>query len=566
MAQLTHVMQEGLVSAYALPWDGPDGFEALCERLCTECGGYFSGVEKMVQEAAFLLHLRAMSENELDFAKEKLELAFRDCLRSEVAVTCERVTTLLAAHPVALVSVLLRGQKQLQLLNMMAVEDTDIEAGRRALLEEQAKMEALALTQLTQNTPPACLLACCSVVCVEGSAALKKKALTWLLESGQSAVVLQLDEKDVELFLIDTDYYTLHSVYVAHGHWMRAASLLYEVCVLSEPASYKTRLTLQQRHEGVAMCIEDLKDSERAGCLERAPYREMKVPALRGVLRLISVQEELDGVRAVEEVKEEEALRRECEESQRFDLVLECLDVRESLRMEESDLHRESGIEEENDAISRVWQRFIQQQITQCGSLRTAMDNTTALMRRLTCPTLLPFHTILSSLLKLDLASEDRSAFLSCVGNCGLTPATAVTELSQLLTEMEDEKGKMIMGYVILEWLRRLPRERMQQEEVKYLVEMVVAELKGVISQQEEAEALCQSLCSFFSWGVCLVIAFPLFPVHCNGLSLSIDILRDCHPNELKQTHQLFALARIVSHKSTASVYKLDCFAPTFSK
>ena len=132
--------------------------------------------------------------------------------------------------------------------------------------------------------------------------------------------------------------------------------------------------------------------------------------------------------------------------------------------------------------------------------------------------------------------------------------------------EMEDEKGKMIMGYVILEWLRRLPRERMQQEEVKYLVEMVVAELKGVISQQEEAEALCQSLCSFFSWGVCLVIAFPLFPVHCNGLSLSIDILRDCHPNELKQTHQLFALARIVSHKSTASVYKLDCFAPTFSK
>lgn len=326
MAQLTHVMQEGLVSAYALPWDGPDGFEALCERLCTECGGYFSGVEKMVQEAAFLLHLRAMSENELDFAKEKLELAFRDCLRSEVAVTCERVTTLLAAHPVALVSVLLRGQKQLQLLNMMAVEDTDIEAGRRALLEEQAKMEALALTQLTQNTPPACLLACCSVVCVEGSAALKKKALTWLLESGQSAVVLQLDEKDVELFLIDTDYYTLHSVYVAHGHWMRAASLLYEVCVLSEPASYKTRLTLQQRHEGVAMCIEDLKDSERAGCLERAPYREMKVPALRRVLRLISVQEELDGVRAVEEVKEEEALRRECEESQRFDLVLECLD------------------------------------------------------------------------------------------------------------------------------------------------------------------------------------------------------------------------------------------------
>ena len=60
----------------------------------------------------------------------------------------------------------------------------------------------------------------------------------------------------------------------------------------------------------------------------------------------------------------------------------------------------------------------------------------------------------------------------------------------------------------------------MQQEEVKYLVEMVVAELKGVISQQEEAEALCQSLCSFFSWHVCLVIAFPLFPVHCNGLSL----------------------------------------------
>ena len=33
------MLQEALVPAYSRPWDGADGFEALCERLAERCGG-----------------------------------------------------------------------------------------------------------------------------------------------------------------------------------------------------------------------------------------------------------------------------------------------------------------------------------------------------------------------------------------------------------------------------------------------------------------------------------------------------------------------------------------------
>ena len=151
VSELAHVLQEALVPAYSRPWDGADGFEALCERLAERCGGYFSAVEKLVQEAAFLLHLRGLSANEADFAAEKLELAIASCLRKELPVTRQRVEALLAPRPVVLVRVLLRGSKLLQTTHMMAVEDTCVESGRSALAAEQAALEEAVMTALETN-------------------------------------------------------------------------------------------------------------------------------------------------------------------------------------------------------------------------------------------------------------------------------------------------------------------------------------------------------------------------------------------------------------------------------
>lgn len=116
-----------------------------------------------------------------------------------------------------LVRVLLRGSKLLQTTHMMAVEDTCVESGRSALAAEQAALEEAVMAALETNRESGSLKEMCDVVCVEGSVALKKRVLRWLVDGGQRAVVLQLDEAAAELFLRGGDYALLHDVYVAHG-------------------------------------------------------------------------------------------------------------------------------------------------------------------------------------------------------------------------------------------------------------------------------------------------------------------------------------------------------------
>ena len=504
VSELAHVLQEALVPAYARPWDGAEGFEALCERLAERCGGYFSAVEKLVQEAAFLLHLRGLSANETDFAAEKLELAFASCLREELPVTRQRVEALLEQRPVVLVRVLLRGRKQLQTTRMMAVEDTCVESGRSALAVEQAALEEAVMAALEKNRESGSLKEMCDVVCAEGSVTLKKRVLRWLVDGGQRAVVLQLDEAAAELFLQGGDYALLHDVYVAHGHLMKAATLLFEVCVLSVqsampttmstdmpaemPAEMTTNasLTLQERHEGIAMCLTDLEDLERSGSLERAPYAEMAAPRLRALLKTVELQQQLHGVKAVEAIEPVEAMQEECVRQRRFDLALECLLLRGDSTAE---------------SVRACWENYISERASTLGCAEAVVGSVVALMKRVKEPAFLPLQTILSCLVQLGLPRESQTALLAGVAEAGVRSAEVPTLLLGLLDATAEEKGRVAVGVLIETWVKGLTAEERASEAVRYLVEMTCARLASVVELREEAERVCRGLLEL--WCVC---------------------------------------------------------------
>lgn len=517
VSELAHVLQEALVPAYARPWDGADGFEALCERLAERCGGYFSAVEKLVQEAAFLLHLRGLSANEADFAAEKLELAIASCLREELPVTRQRVEALLAPRPVVLVRVLLRGRKLLQTTRMIAVEDTCVESGRSALAAEQAALEEAVMAALEKNRESGSLKEMCDVVCAEGSVALKKRVLRWLVDGGQRAVVLQLDEAAAELFLRGGDYALLHDVYVAHGHLMKAATLLFEVCVMcvvpsgqgvnpvmtaTETAEMNatetaatgttamttttTPLTLQERHEGLAMCLRDLEDLERSGSLERAPYAEMAAPRLRALLKTVELQQQLHGVKAVEAIEPVEAVQEECVRQRRFDLVLECLV-----------LCGDSTAE----SVRACWESFISERAGSLGCAEAVVASVVALMKTVKEPAFLPLQTILSCLVQLGLPHESQAALLVGVAEVGVRSVEVPTLLLGLLDATAEEKGRVAVGALIETWVKGLSTEERASEAVRYLVEMTCARLASVVELREEAERVCRGLLEL--WRVC---------------------------------------------------------------
>lgn len=507
VSELAHVLQEALVPAYARPWDGADGFEALCERLAERCGGYFSAVEKLVQEAAFLLHLRGLSANETDFAAEKLELAIASCLREELPVTRQRVEALLAPRPVVLVRVLLRGRKLLQTTRMMVVEDTCVESGRSALAAEQAALEEAVMVALEKNRESGSLKEMCDVVCAEGSVALKKRVLRWLVDGGQRAVVLQLDEAAAELFLRGGDYALLHDVYVAHGHLMKAATLLFEVCVMSVVPSERdttgmtaaetagmttsTPLTLQERHEGIAMCLTDLEDLERSGSLERAPYAEMAARRLHVLLKTVELQQQLHGVKAVEAIEPVEAVQEECVRQRRFDLALECLVLRGDSTAE---------------SVGACWESFISERASTLGCAEAVVASVVALMKTVKEPAFLPLQTILSCLMQLGLPRESQAALLVGVAEAGVSTAEVPTLLLGLLDATAEEKGRVAVGALIETWVKGLSAEERANEAVRYLVEMTCARLASVVELREEAERVCSGLlelwCVCWKWGV----------------------------------------------------------------
>lgn len=512
VSELAHVLQEALVPAYSRPWDGADGFEALCERLAERCGGYFSTVEKLVQEAAFLLHLRGLSANETDFAAEKLELAIASCLREELPVTRQRVEALLAPRPVVLVRVLLRGSKLLQTTRMIAVEDTCVESGRSALAAEQAALEEAVMAALETNRESGSLKEMCDVVCAEGYVALKKRVLRWLVDGGQRAVVLQLDEAAVELFLRGGDYALLHDVYVAHGHLMKAATLLFEVCVMSVVPSERdmtitetaemtatetaatgttamttnTPLTLQERHEGLAMCLRDLEDLERSGSLERAPYAEMAAPRLRALLKTVELQQQLHGVKAVEAIEPVEAVQEECVRQRRFDLALECLVLRGDSTAE---------------SVRACWESFISERAGSLGCAEAVVASVVALMKTVKEPAFLPLQTILSCLVQLGLPRESQTALLVGVAEAGVRSAEVPTLLLGLLDATAEERGRVAVGSLIETWVKGLSAEERASEAVRYLVEMTCARLASVVELREEAERVCRGLLEL--WRVC---------------------------------------------------------------
>ena len=512
VAELAPVLQEALVPAYARPWDGADGFEALCERLAERCGGYFSAVEKLVQEAAFLLHLRGLSANETDFAAEKLELAIASCLREELPVTRQRVEALLAPRPVVLVRVLLRGSKLLQTTRMIAVEDTCVESGRSALAAEQAALEEAVMAALETNRESGSLKEMCDVVCAEGSVALKKRVLRWLVDGGQRVVVLQLDEAAAELFLRGGDYALLHDVYVAHGHLMKAATLLFEVCVMCVVPSERdmtitetaemtatetaatgttamttnTPLTLQERHEGLAMCLRDLEDLERSGSLERAPYAEMAAPRLRALLKTVELQQQLHGVKAVEAIEPVEAVQEECVRQRRFDLALECLVLRGDSTAE---------------SVRACWESFISERAGSLGCAEAVVASVVALMKTVKEPAFLPLQTILSCLVQLGLPRESQTALLVGVAEAGVRSAEVPTLLLGLLDATAEERGRVAVGALIETWVKGLSTEERASEAVRYLVEMTCARLASVVELREEAERVCRGLLEL--WRVC---------------------------------------------------------------
>ena len=472
---LSHALQEAIVSAYARPWDGPDGFEALCERLAEQCGGYFSPVEKLLQEAAFLLHLRDVSANEMDFAAEKLELAFASCLHDELDVTLQRVATLLKQRPVMLVRVLLRGRKLLQTSHMMAVEGTCVEQGRCILAVEQEAMEEVVMGVLVKNENGGGLKEMCDEVCKEGSAALKKRMMQWLVSHGQSAVLIQLDEATAEAFLMGGDYGLLHTVYVTHGHLMKAATLLFEVCVLEQ---WRERgaapLALKQRHEGIGACLQDLEDYERSGGLERAPYADMAAPRLRALLKQVELQQQLHGVNAVEAIESVEALQEECAAQRRFDLVLECL----VLRGDSTAQH-----------VEACWTDFIRQRANALVCTEAVVASVVALMKTVRDPAFLPLQTILSCLVPLGLSRESQAVLLA-----SLHGAEVPAQLLALLNTTTEEKGRVAVGALIAAWVRGLSAEERAREEVRYLVEVTTARLASVVEFQEEAEKVRSDL------------------------------------------------------------------------
>lgn len=427
------------------------------------------------------MHLRDVSANETDFAAEKLELAFASCLCDELEVTVQRVETLLRQHPALLVQVLLRGRKLLQTSHMMPVEDTCVEQARCALATKQEAMEEVVMGVLVKNDKGD-LKAMCDAVCKEGSAALQKRMMQWLVRSGQSAVLVQLDEAAAAAFLTGGDYGLLHSVYVTHGHLMKAATLLFEVCVLEQGrARDAAPLTLKQRHEGIGACLRDLEDLERSGALDRAPYADMAAPRLRALLKRVELQQQLHGVNAAEAVEPVEAVQEECAAQRRFDLVLACLVLRGDSAAER---------------VEACWTDFIRQCADSLVCAEAVVASVVALMETVRDPAFLPLQTILSCLVQLGFSRESQAVLLAS-RNRAEVPA----QLLALLDTTAEEKGRVAVGALIETWVRGLPAEERAREEVRYLVEVTSARLASVVEFQEEAEKVRSDLLAL--WSVC---------------------------------------------------------------
>lgn len=153
-----------------------------------------------------------------------------------------------------------------------------------------------------------------------------------------------------------------------------------------------TPLTLQERHEGLAMCLRDLEDLERSGSLERAPYAEMAAPRLRALLKTVELQQQLHGVKAVEAIEPVEAVQEECVRQRRFDLALECLV-----------LCGDSTAE----SVRACWESFISERAGSLGCAEAVVASVVALMKTVKEPAFLPLQTILSCLVQLGLPARE---------------------------------------------------------------------------------------------------------------------------------------------------------------
>ena len=298
---------------------------------------------------------------------------------------------------------------------------------------------------------------------------------------------------------------------------MKAATLLFEVCVMSVVPSEQgvndamtatetaemnatetaatgttamttttTPLTLQERHEGLAMCLRDLEDLERSGSLERAPYAEMAAPRLRALLKTVELQQQLHGVKAVEAIEPVEAVQEECVRQRRFDLALECLV-----------LCGDSTAE----SVRACWENYISERAGSLGCAEAVVTSVVALMKTVKEPAFLPLPTILSCLVQLGLPRESQAALLVGVAEVGVRSVEVPTLLLGLLDATAEEKGRVAVGALIETWVKGLSAEERASEAVRYLVEMTCARLASVVELREEAERVCRGLLEL--WCVC---------------------------------------------------------------
>lgn len=397
-------------------------FEKICEDLQQKCGDFFVPCEKLFMEAQFLVRTPDVSENELSFAIEKLQLLFGETHFSKVEKYIHRIEKiLLPAYPILAIQVFLKGALYIQLANCSdgpncsKLRMLDNQKAARASLIAAAR----SVVEEVVDTPSAVPIL--QAFCDTASKSSVFDLFNWLISTHREDLLIQLHHSELEYFLLHQDYFTLHRLFVHRKQIMKAISLLYEVAVLS----YHADIQLNERIEALHQCIELFGQVDLS--VETPPYPELTLPNLRHHLNylLICYETGLDAV----DLSQCDELIRSCRERHFYDLVLFLMQIQN---------------DNDAEAVQNAWKDFM----TACFdtyNLEGSVNRIIETIVRLADETMIPLATILEQVLIAGYQHAEQ-----IIQQSGCSTSFIIHQLLELLQLHQEENWRLEVASLIL--------------------------------------------------------------------------------------------------------------------
>ena len=453
-------------------------FEEICETLQQKCGALLDPCEKLFMEAQFLVRTPNASENEMSFAVEKLQLLFGETNASQVDTFIRRIEqVLLPENPARAIEVFLKGGSYIHLarcsdgLACTKLRQLDNQKAARASLVTAAR----AIIEKAIDSPSA--VALLQKFCDLASKPSVFDLFNWLISTHREDLLIQLNHKELEQFLLHQDFFTLYRLYVSRKEIRKAIVLLYKVAVLS----HDTNIELTKRIEALNLCIELFNQVDLS--LEPLPYPELTLSNLRRHLNylLVCYETGLDSV----DLAHCSELIRYCRERHFYDLVLFIM-----LLQNDNDA----------DAVESAWRDFM----NACFGTHSVDDSVNRIIEtivRLADESMIPLTVILERVLT---AGYQHAEKIIQVSGCSTT--FVIGQLTQLLWLHQEENWRLEVAALVLKWECGVGlMGRVYSPPMRSLLQVIEGDLAMILEHQEAARRLIEQIHS---------LLWPVFSKH----------------------------------------------------